>query len=78
VSGLPLRVYVNERPLTLPAGSIVADAVALFDPALAAGTPPDVTDGRGIALALDAPLSGGAIVRVLRASRAAADGNAPA
>ena len=78
MSGLPLRVYVNEQPFTLPAGSTVAEALAVFDPALAAGTPPTVTDGRGIALPLDAPLTGGAIVRVLRAGRNTNEGDAPA
>jgi hypothetical protein len=70
VSDRPLRIYINERPFTVPAGSTVAAALAAFDADLANAAGAMVTDGRGIALALDAPLSGGAILRVLKASRA--------
>lgn len=75
----PLRVYVNERPLTVPAGSTVAAALAAFDTTLTDAPGTTVTDGRGIAVSLDAPLSGGAILRVVRSGRGGASGgDAPA
>lgn len=71
---IPLRVYINETPLTVPAGSTVAAALAAFDPAVAARAArgeAGVTDGRGLPLTLDAPLSGGAILRIVSGSAAA-------
>jgi adenosine deaminase len=67
--GLPdLRVFVNERGLSVPAGSDMLTAVRLFDPALAdalvAGDA-RLTDSRGLPLPSDAPAHGGAIVRVI-------------
>lgn len=67
-----LRVFVNERPFSVPAGATVADAVRLAEPALLpllADGGAFVTDGRGIEVAPDAPLTGGAILRAQRASR---------
>jgi hypothetical protein len=67
-----LRIFVNERAFTLPAGSTVRDALRLAAPELllpeAEGSAL-VTDGRGVDIALDAPLSGGAILRAHRSSR---------
>jgi hypothetical protein len=67
-----LRVFVNERPCSLPAGSTVRDALQAARPELvplcAAGRA-TVTDGRGIEIALDAPLTGGAILRAQQTSR---------
>lgn len=62
-------MFVNAGPLDLPQGADVAQAIRLFDPALegqiARGTA-YVTDGRGIELDPASPLSGGAILRVVR------------
>lgn len=69
MSAPPLRVYVNEHPLTVPPGATVATALEAFDAEQgprADGGATTVTDGRGIPVALDAPLSGGAILRVIR------------
>ncbi len=69
-----IRVFVNERPCTLPAGARVRDALELSDPSLAAecaaGTA-IVTDGRGLPVGLDQPLQAGAILRARRSSRQA-------
>jgi hypothetical protein len=67
-----LRVFVNEHPYSLPAGSTVRDALRAARPELvplceAGGAA--VTDGRGIEIALDAPLTGGAILRAQQTSR---------
>ncbi len=63
-----LRVYVNERGVSLQAGSFALDAVrALFpDQAdeIVAGRA-RVTDSRGLPIPSDTPLHGGAIFRVL-------------
>jgi hypothetical protein len=67
-----IRVYVNERGCTLPAGAVVRDALGVAVPELlSAGDAGGVlvTDGRGLAIALTAPLSGGMILRALRSSR---------
>jgi len=71
-----LRVFVNERPLEVSAGTDAAAAVHAFDPALgsrlAEGTA-YLTDGRGIRMAGDAPLENGAILRVVAPHRRPAD-----
>ncbi len=67
-----LRIFVNERPFSVPAGATVADAVRLAEPALLpllAEGGALVTDARGLEVPLDAPLTGGAILRAQRASR---------
>jgi len=63
-----LRCFVNERGLSLAPGATVRDAVAAFDPALAerlGRAEAYVTDARGIRVAPEQPLTGGAILRVL-------------
>lgn len=68
----PIRVFINEHPLDVPAGMDVLAAVGVFDDALAddvAKGTAYVTDGRGIEIAADAPLAGGAILRVVRSVR---------
>ena len=67
-----IRVYVNERACTLAAGARVRDALAATVPELLAACESGeahVTDGRGLRVELDAPISGGAILRALRSSR---------
>lgn len=68
----PIRVFVNERGVQVPAGASVIEAVMAFDSALGErlrGGGASVTDGRGIALPPDAPLYAGAILRVLVSAR---------
>lgn len=68
----PIRVFLNERGLTVPPDSTVRDLLAseLPDllPAVTSGTA-FVTDGRGLPIGLDAVLPAGAILRAARSSR---------
>jgi hypothetical protein len=63
-----VRVFVNERGISLPRGATVQDAVDASSEkdgaALAAGRA-RVTDSRGLPLPADAVVTGGAIMRVL-------------
>lgn len=63
-----LRVYVNERGVSVPTGAVALDAVRALFPEQAddinAGRS-RVTDSRGLPIAADTPLHGGAIFRVL-------------
>lgn len=71
-----LRCFVNERSLALAPGATVQDAVAAFDAAMAerlAGGSAYVTDARGIRIASEQALEGGAILRVVVSARAATD-----
>jgi hypothetical protein len=68
----PIRVYVNERPVDLPRGADVRAAVAASDPALGealAHGRAHVADGRGIRVDPAAPLTAGAILRVVVSAR---------
>ena len=74
-----MTVFVNERPVSVPAGSDVAAAVAAFDPVLAErlrGGEGRVTDARGIEIAGDAIVRAGAILRVVMRARQALDADA--
>jgi hypothetical protein len=76
-----IRVFVNAGPLDLPSGADVAQAVRLFDPALArqiAGGTAYVTDGRGIEIDSTSPLMAGAILRVVVRARRSESGHADA
>ena len=71
-----MRCFVNERSLALAPGATVQEAVAAFDAAMAArlaGGTAYVTDARGIRVASDHRLEGGAILRVVVSARAATD-----
>ena len=63
-----IRVFVNERGITLPRGATVLDAVRTFGAdegsALAEGKA-KVTDSRGLPLEANAVINGGTIMRVL-------------
>lgn len=63
-----IRVFVNERGVTLPRGATVLDAITKFSEqdgqALAAGQA-KVTDSRGLPLENDAMITGGAIMRLI-------------
>jgi hypothetical protein len=78
MSEIPVRIFVNERPLTVPAGSTVGSALRLFDAALAsrvAAGAASVTDGRGLPLTPDSVLSAGAILRIVGAGSAGRAGS---
>jgi hypothetical protein len=74
-----LRVFVNERGVSVPPGATALDAVRAFDAdggtalaaEVAAGARP-LVDSRGLPVDAAAPTHGGAIYRVLPARRAAA------
>ncbi len=73
-----LRVFVNGNGLSVPPGSTVHDAVRAFSAAdadeIVAGTRA-ATDSRGLPVAIDTVLAGGAVLRIVsaRALRAAED-----
>jgi hypothetical protein len=67
-----IRVYVNEKGCTLPSGALVRDALSATVPELLPSCDAGeavITDGRGLPVALDTPISGGTILRALRSSR---------
>jgi hypothetical protein len=68
-----IRVFVNAGAVDLPAGADVGAAVRAFDAGLERQVTSGaayVTDGRGIEISSEAPLSSGAILRVIvRAGR---------
>ena len=72
-----VRVYVNGRGVDAPADGAPVDAVRLVDPALAEAIVAGervVTDSRGLPVAPNAPLFGGAIFRVVANRQRAAAG----
>jgi sulfur carrier protein ThiS len=74
-----VTVFVNERPVTVPAGSTVAAAVHALDAALAARIAAGeghVTDARGIELPPDTLVRAGTILRVVLRARQGADADA--
>lgn len=67
-----MRIFINDRPVDATDGADVAGAVIANNPDLAprlADATAYVTDGRGIRMALDSPLSAGSILRVVLSSR---------
>jgi hypothetical protein len=67
-------VYVDARPVDVPHSSVVIDAIEAADSALATSVRSGerrVTDSRGLPIGLDAPLHGGAILRVVSARSSA-------
>jgi hypothetical protein len=73
-----IRVYVNERAVDVPSGAVAGTAVGAFDPELGSAVAQGrayLTDGRGIRLAADTPLTPGAILRVVRPARQPATGD---
>jgi hypothetical protein len=68
------RVYVNSRPVDVPAAGTALDAVEILDKAAAASVRSGerlITDSRGIVTANDTPLQTGAIFRIIRARQLA-------
>ncbi len=73
------RVYVNERAVDVAPGESAAAAVRAADAELGealAGGRAYLTDGRGVRVAPDAVLEAGAILRVVRSTRAGDDAHA--
>lgn len=72
-----LRVYVNERGVSVPPGSVALDAVQALFPEqaadVAAGTA-RLTDSRGLPTPADTPLTGGTILRVVPVRDRSSDG----
>jgi hypothetical protein len=67
-----MRVFVNAAPVDVAPGTDVRGAIRAHDSTLEARAMEGaalVTDARGIELPLDAPLSAGAIVRVVVRAR---------
>ena len=65
-----IRIFLNEKGYTLPAGATARDAVAAGAPELmSALAPGQVTDARGLPVELDAPLVAGSILRAARSAR---------
>lgn len=65
-------MYVNQRAVDVPAGSMALAAVEMVDPELGAAIAEDrayLTDGRGVRLPPDTALEAGAILRVVRPAR---------
>ncbi len=69
-----IRVYLNDRGLSLSPGATVRDAIRAGAPELLpdceAGQA-NITDARALPVLLDDPLVTGAILRVARSSRRA-------
>jgi hypothetical protein len=71
-----IRVFVNATAVDLASGARVDEAVAAYDPSVVTGLQSGaayVTDGRGIEIQGDAPLSNGAILRVVVRARRGPD-----
>ena len=70
MSNADVRVFVNERGVTVPAGSSALDAVRELFPDDAAGIEAGrlrLTDSRGLPAPADTVVNGGAIYRVVTA-----------
>lgn len=73
-----IRVYVNAQPVDVPPGSTALAAVRVSSAALADAVVAGVqaiADSRGLPIADDSPIHGGAIYRLIRARPS---GDAPA
>lgn len=67
-----IPVFVNEKPVCIAPGGTALQAVAALDRDLADRLTVGgayITDGRGIRLTPDEPLSAGAIIRVILSAR---------
>jgi hypothetical protein len=74
-----IRVYVNAAPVDAPPGATALDAVRLWNDSAAddvAAGRRAVTDSRGLPVAPETPLHGGAIFRLVAVRGRAADADA--
>lgn len=70
MSNAHVRVFVNERGVSVPAGATALEAVRLLFPDDADGVAAGqrrLTDSRGLPVPADTPVVGGAIFRVVTA-----------
>ena len=74
------RIYINSKPVDVPAASTAIDAVRVWNAAdadaILAGDKA-ITDSRGIHLTHDAPVHNGAIFRIVRARQTEPDKDDP-
>ncbi|MGH7658824.1 MAG: hypothetical protein ACREL6_11380 [Gemmatimonadales bacterium] len=78
---MPIRVFINEQPVTVLEGALARAAVEAFDPEMLELLDTGkayLTDGRGVRLEPDAPLAAGGIVRLISPARREAPGDADA
>jgi hypothetical protein len=71
-----IRVFVDGRPVTLPAGATALDAARAHDPALAgrlAAGEARLTDARGLPVEPGAPVTAGSILRAVARRTAESD-----
>ena len=73
---MTVPIFIDGRRLLVPPGGTAGAAATESDPTLAvafANGTAYLTDGRGIATALDTPLGAGMILRVVRSARKRTD-----
>jgi len=71
-----VRIYINAKPVDVPASATALDAVEQWDSTQAAAIRSGermITDSRGIPTTADAPVHNGAIFRIVRARHVADD-----
>lgn len=64
-----VRIYINARPIEVPAAATTLQAVEAWDPGQAAAIKSGeriITDSRGLPADPQAPVHGGAIFRIVR------------
>ena len=75
-----VRIYINSRPVDVPAAATALDAVRNWSAAEAdfiLDGEKAITDSRGIHLTNDAPVHNGAIFRIVRARQSGPDKDDP-
>ncbi|MDQ6771197.1 MAG: hypothetical protein M3Z54_14565 [Gemmatimonadota bacterium] len=71
-----VRIYINAKPIDVPASSTAIDAVEALDAIQAAAIRSGerlITDSRGIVTANNSPVHQGAIFRIVRARQSSDD-----
>ncbi|MEO8910402.1 MAG: hypothetical protein ABI408_09255 [Gemmatimonadaceae bacterium] len=71
-----VRIYINARPVEVPAGATALEAVEVWDETAAEAIRSGerlITDSRGIVAANNSAVHNGAIFRIVRARQAADD-----
>jgi hypothetical protein len=71
-----VRIYVNAKPVDVPASSTALDAIETWDATVAAAIKNGdrmITDSRGIVMPNDSPMHNGAILRIVRVRHTADD-----
>lgn len=71
-----IPVFINASRLEVAPGTTAAQAVARFDAELAGRAGVAITDARGLPVAPDMVLAGGAILRVISSARQAGGADA--